>query len=97
MRSFESAIPKSPCNASKGFKYKDVRPNEEKVAAIFLATIPLLPTPEVINLPLFVKHLFKSLKLFSTCLLSSFSAVQAIAFASINKQSVKAEKLFHYA
>jgi len=42
-----------------------------------------------------LKHLFKSLKLFSTCLLSSFSAVQAIAFASINKQLVKADKLFH--
>ena len=32
-----------------GFKYKEVRPNEEKVAAIFLATIPLLPTPDVIE------------------------------------------------
>ena len=59
-RSFESAIPKSPCNASNGFKYRDVRPNEEKVAAIFLATIPLLPTPVVINLPIFLKHLLKA-------------------------------------
>ena len=34
-----------------------IRPNDEKVAAIFLATIPLFPTPDVINLPRFLKQL----------------------------------------
>ena len=45
---------------------------DEKVAAIFLATIPLLPTPVITNFPFSKEHFSKIDKACSTCVSSTF-------------------------
>ena len=49
--SFVLTIPKSPCNASVGWRKKLAVPVEARVAAILLPMCPLLPTPVMISLP----------------------------------------------
>ena len=64
---------------------------EEKVAAIFLAIIPLFPTPEMMIFDLTSKHLSTSLRDWSTSFGHNLRAALFIAFASSTKHSVKLE------
>ena len=64
--SSEPTIPRSPCNASNGFRKTETNPTEENVAAIFLATIPLFPTPVTSNLFFLFPHFSRISTAFST-------------------------------
>ena len=81
--SFVEICPKSPWLAFNASKKKAGVPVEEKVAAHFLAIIPLFPTPEIINFPFKFSILFTALKKSSLRLF----AKSFIAFDSIVKTS----------
>ena len=87
-----ATTPRSPCKASRGLRYNAIKPMDENVAAIFRATMPLLPTPVITSLAFRSAQRSSSWIAASTCSLLSRSAAVEIAEASSCRQRVRADK-----
>src|SRR5688572_30485966 len=88
--SFAFTIPRPPCKASEGCRYREAVPVLVRVAAIFCAMIPDLPTPTITTLP---AHAISNSMTRSTWAESRREAATAMAFASSCNRLVTSERL----
>ena len=90
--SSDATTPKSPWRASTGLRKRAINPMDENVAAIFRATMPLLPTPVITSLARWSAQRSSRARAASTSAADKRSAAEAIALASSCRQRVRAYK-----